>query len=488
MATATEMTFAVIGLSPSTSAGPEPQQVEQPDVDHERDAPDHTELDHLPDQRRAARRAGGRCEASHRRSGVRRHASASSVWCRLRAFGSRMTQQRWASGVAGGWAEAVVGAGRGSGPVRRPRWIPAGGGRRRRPAGADDGAGGDRARRAPARAGRRTPTTAPPRSSPTRRSAHHTDEAAVAASPRRATSLTFDHEHVPTELLQALEAEGVAVRPGPAALVHAQDKLAMRERLAALGVRCPRVGRGRLRRGGVRGVRRRAPAGRWCVKTPRGGYDGKGVAVLGRPTTLEAPDWRRGSRSSRTGLLAEEKVDVRAASWPCWSRAARRARPRRGRWCETVQVDGVCDEVVAPAPGLDERLAAAARRPTRCGSPRELGVTGVLAVELLRDHGDGAVPRQRARDAPAQQRPLDDRRLGHQPVRAAPARGARPAARRRRAARAPWTVMANVLGGRYRRPLPVVPARDGARPGDQGAPVRQGGPPGPQGRARDGLR
>jgi 5-(carboxyamino)imidazole ribonucleotide synthase len=39
--------------------------------------------------------------------------------------------------------------------------------------------------------------------------------------------LTFDHEHVPTELLEKLVAEGVNVAPPPHALVHAQDKLVM---------------------------------------------------------------------------------------------------------------------------------------------------------------------------------------------------------------------------------------------------------------------
>ena len=53
-------------------------------------------------------------------------------------------------------------------------------------------------------------------------------------------AVTFDHEHVPTEHLHALEATGLAVRPGPEALVHAQDKGVMRARLAELGVPCPR--------------------------------------------------------------------------------------------------------------------------------------------------------------------------------------------------------------------------------------------------------
>ena len=37
--------------------------------------------------------------------------------------------------------------------------------------------------------------------------------------------LTFDHEHVPQEVLTALVEDGVAVRPGPAPLRFAQDKV-----------------------------------------------------------------------------------------------------------------------------------------------------------------------------------------------------------------------------------------------------------------------
>ena len=48
--------------------------------------------------------------------------------------------------------------------------------------------------------------------------------------------ITFDHEHVPPKLLRELEAEGVKVRPGPDALIHAQNKLVMRKKLTELGL------------------------------------------------------------------------------------------------------------------------------------------------------------------------------------------------------------------------------------------------------------
>ena len=44
--------------------------------------------------------------------------------------------------------------------------------------------------------------------------AHADLDDAARASPTGATSFTFDHEHVPTELLATLVAEGVDVAPG----------------------------------------------------------------------------------------------------------------------------------------------------------------------------------------------------------------------------------------------------------------------------------
>src|SRR3954452_3784583 len=63
----------------------------------------------------------------------------------------------------------------------------------------------------------------------------HRDMAGLQRLAEGATVLTFDHEHVPTEHLRALEDAGVRVAPGPAALVHAQDKLVLRRALAEAG-------------------------------------------------------------------------------------------------------------------------------------------------------------------------------------------------------------------------------------------------------------
>ncbi|MFT4082663.1 MAG: 5-(carboxyamino)imidazole ribonucleotide synthase [Nocardioides sp.] len=192
--------------------------------------------------------------------------------------------------------------------------------------------------------------------------------------------VTFDHEHVPTEHLRALEADGVACRPGPEALVHAQDKGVMREVLGAMGVPCPR--------NAIVGSPEEVEAfGFPCVlKTTRGGYDGKGVWVVRSAAEVTEPL----AVAARTGvrLLAEELVDFRREL------SALVARSPSGQAAAypvvaTLQVDGICREVIAPAPNLDPTLAARAQE-LALQVAGELGVIGILAVELF-ETTDGRV-------------------------------------------------------------------------------------------------
>ena len=192
-----------------------------------------------------------------------------------------------------------------------------------------------------------------------------------------ATAVTFDHEHVPNEHLTALIDAGYNVQPQPTALINAQDKLVMRERLSELGAPVPRF----------------APiesaqdaydfwtltSGQVCLKARRGGYDGKGVWFPNNESELTALV----SDLSRRGvaLMAEEKVAlVRELS----VLVARTPSGQVATWplTESVQRNGVCAEAVAPAPGVDPQLQ---QRAETLGEKiaTELGVTGVLAVELF---------------------------------------------------------------------------------------------------------
>jgi 5-(carboxyamino)imidazole ribonucleotide synthase len=247
--------------------------------------------------------------------------------------------------------------------------------------------------------------------------------------------VTFDHEHVPTEHLHALEADGIAVRPGPEALVHAQDKAVMREQLGRLGVPCPR----NLL---VEAPEEVTAFGLPCVlKTTRGGYDGKGVWFV--TSEAEAVAAFEHAAASGVRILAEELVDFRRE---LSALVARSPSGQVAAWpvVASEQRDGICREVIAPAPDLDPDLAVQAQQ-IAMAVAGELGVVGVLAVELfetvdgrvlvnelaMRPHNtghwtqDGAVTSQFENHL----RAVLDLPLGTPD------------------ARAPWTVMVNILGG-----------------------------------------
>ncbi|KAB8186495.1 5-(carboxyamino)imidazole ribonucleotide synthase [Microbispora catharanthi] len=186
-------------------------------------------------------------------------------------------------------------------------------------------------------------------------------------------AVTFDHEHVPTEHIRALTADGHAVHPGADALVHAQDKAVMRERLTEIGAPCPAWARVE----DLAGVETFAEEHGWPVvlKAVRGGYDGRGVWVC------ETPDEAREVLGTGVALLAEAFVPFEREV------AVLVARSAHGQGVsypvvETVQKDGICVEVIAPAPGLGEEAAADAQR-VALTIARDLGVTGLLAVEMF---------------------------------------------------------------------------------------------------------
>ena len=256
----------------------------------------------------------------------------------------------------------------------------------------------------------------------------------VRAFARGVDVVTFDHEHVPQEVLRALVADGVAVHPGPDALQFAQDKLRMRARLAELGA--PQPEWAEVTDAAQLQAFLDANGGRAVVKTPRGGYDGKGVRVVSHPD--EVADW-----FGDGPLLAEELVDF---ARELAQQVARRPSGDIVAYpvVETVQRGGVCAEVIAPAPHPAARLAEVAAQ-IGTAIAEGLGVTGMLAVELfettderllvnelaMRPHNsghwgqDGAVTGQFEQHV----RAVLDLPLGDP------------------SPRQPWTVMVNILGG-----------------------------------------
>lgn len=216
-----------------------------------------------------------------------------------------------------------------------------------------------------------------------------------------AAVLTFEHEHQDHALLQQLAAQGVSVQPSAQALLYARDKLEMRRAMTRLELPQP----------AWRPVSQPAEVLEFALqhgwpvvlKTPQGGYDGHGVLLVNDAAELEngeAAKWFKaladgagvGGGGSLGGaqvscLLVEQAVNFTREL------AALVARNPSGQveaWpvVETVQVEGMCDTVLAPAPGLKPATAALAQQVAKRVAS-ELEVTGVLAVEMFVVEGDG---------------------------------------------------------------------------------------------------
>ncbi len=184
--------------------------------------------------------------------------------------------------------------------------------------------------------------------------------------------VTFDHEHVPLEILRTLVKAGVSVQPGPHALICAQDKIVMRERLAEIGAPIPQW-RIASSSADVDAFLATVGESSAIAKTPKGGYDGKGVRVFSQSSELG--DWL-----GLGPVLLEQKVPfVREVA----QLVARRPSGEMVAWplVETRQKNGVCAEVLAPAPGGQELHDSA--KDIAFGIAQALEVTGVLAVEMF---------------------------------------------------------------------------------------------------------
>ncbi len=115
------------------------------------------------------------------------------------------------------------------------------------------------------------------------------------------------------------------------------------------------------------------------VKAVRGGYDGRGVRMAG--SLREARDIAGSFLDADVPVLVEERVVMRRE---LSALVARSPFGQGAAWpvVETVQRDGICVQVIAPAPDLPDAIGAEAQQ-LALRLATELGVVGVLAVELF---------------------------------------------------------------------------------------------------------
>lgn len=267
-----------------------------------------------------------------------------------------------------------------------------------------------------------------------------------------AAVLTFDHEHVPLSLLSQLEKMNMVIRPGIKALACSQDKVHMRQTLERAKLPNPKW----IATDSILKAQEffKAQNGKVILKAAKGGYDGKGVWEIEKISQLN--DFYTTPESS---WLLEEKVEFTREL------AVQVVRSPSNQLVvyqpvETRQKNGICNEVIAPAPDLSEALNIKIQQ-LGLRVAKELEITGVFTIELfetrngeilinelaMRPHNsghwsiDGAVTSQFENHL----RAILDLPLGSP------------------APKAQYTVMANILGGDFQdlyRPYLHCLARD----------------------------
>jgi 5-(carboxyamino)imidazole ribonucleotide synthase len=203
------------------------------------------------------------------------------------------------------------------------------------------------------------------------------DPMALRTLARDVDVITFDHELVDLTVLEALEAEGVVVRPSSAALRFAVDKAYQRRTLANAGVPVPRfVVVVSEKDNDLLDFLDELPTNP-VLKSARGGYDGRGVAF---PSSREETLAIIAAMSASGEVVIEERVTLLGEA------AQLVARDVSGALAiyplvTTVQSNAMCVEVRYPS-GLSENLVTAARDLSERLANLIQGV-GVLAIEYF---------------------------------------------------------------------------------------------------------
>jgi len=197
----------------------------------------------------------------------------------------------------------------------------------------------------------------------------------LATLAERCDVITFDHELVDLSLLRELAATGVILRPSPEALRFSVDKLVQREAFAAAGLPVPTFC-------AVRSPEELPEAFRSSdhlpvLKSPTGGYDGRGVHF---PDTVEERDGLLHAMGALGPVLVEERCTLLIEVAQMVVRGVD-GEIKLYPLVTTVQAEGMCNEVRFPVQ-VDDAIASQANDlTTRIATL--VGVVGVMAVEYF---------------------------------------------------------------------------------------------------------
>lgn len=201
-------------------------------------------------------------------------------------------------------------------------------------------------------------------------------EEALVAFARECDVVTFDHELVNADALCRLEASGHLIRPSARTVALAQDKQHQRDLFARHGFPMPAF----QTVSGLADLLAFADHHGWPVvaKSRRGGYDGRGVWLLN--DAAEA-------RTIVPSLIAAG-TDLLAETWVAIDRELAVVVARRPSGAtiaypvvETIQHEGICREVIAPAE-IAPDVAAAAQALAHAVA-EAVDAVGVMALELF---------------------------------------------------------------------------------------------------------
>jgi 5-(carboxyamino)imidazole ribonucleotide synthase len=189
---------------------------------------------------------------------------------------------------------------------------------------------------------------------------------------RATDALTFEIERVDAAVLEQLERDGFAVNPSSRVLATIQDKLVQKRFLESIGIPTPAFAPYNAHE-----EISRTPPFVW--KARRGGYDGRGVAVIRSLDELAAVP--------QVPAMTEDLVDIKREF------AIIIARDGAGQLqyypLTDIHMDPdahVLDTVVAPAEVNDDVVAIC--RDYACRIAEALDYVGVLAIELFLDGSD----------------------------------------------------------------------------------------------------